>query len=148
MTLYEKINQDMKDALKQGDAVKLSALRMLIAAIKLQEIDENLKALDEDDIVQIVRKQVKQHKESIEQFEKGKRQDLADKELKELKVLETYMPQQLSQEEVLAIVKAALAETGAVARSDAGKVMKIVMEKVKGKADGKAVSQLVMSLLK
>ena len=148
MTLYENINQDMKNALKQGDAVKLSALRMLVSAIKLQEIDKNVKALDEADIVQTVQRQIKQHKESIEQFEKGKRQDLADKEIRELKVLEAYMPQQLSQDEVLAIVKAAVAETGAAAKSDAGKVMKIVMEKVKGKADGKTVSQLVMGLLK
>lgn len=148
MTLYEKISQDMKDALRQGDAVRLSALRMLVSAIKLQEIDKNVKSLDEADIAQIVQRQIKQHKESIEQFENGKRQDLADKETKELKVLETYMPQQLSQDEVLAIVQAAVAETGAVVKADAGKVMKAVMEKVKGKADGKTVNQLVMSLLK
>lgn len=144
--IYQKIEADMRRALKEGDSIKLSCLRMLLAAIKTLEI-EKVK-LEEADILQIIQRHVKQHKESIEQFEKGRRQDLVDKEAKELKILEAYMPKQLNEDEVLAIVKEAISETGAATKSDAGKVMKLVMEKVRGRADGKVVSQLVMGLLR
>jgi len=148
MELHRRLEDDMKAALKEGDSIKLSVLRMVVSAVKTLQIEKNVKAAEETDILQILQKQVKQHRESIEQFEKGKRQDLADKEIKELKILESYMPKQLSEEEVTAIVKEAIAETGAVAKSDMGKVMKQVMDKVKGRADGKVVNQAVMRLLK
>lgn len=144
--LYQKIEADMKHALKEGNAIRLSCLRMALSAIKTLEIEK--KNLEEADILQIIQRQIKQHKESIEQFEKGKRPDLADKEAKELKILEGYMPKQLSEEEILTIIKEAISETGVVAKSDAGRVMKAVMDKVRGKADGKVVNQLVMGLLR
>lgn len=148
MDLYQKIEEEMRRSLKEGDSVKLSVLRMLISAIKTLEIDKKVKRLEEPDILQLIQKQVKQHKESIEQFEKGKRQDLVDKETKELKVLESYMPKQLSDDEVMSLIKEAISETGATTKSEVGKIMKVVMEKVKGRSDGKTVNQLAMKLLK
>jgi uncharacterized protein YqeY len=147
MSLYKKIEDDMRNALRQGNAVTLSVLRMLISAMKMREIEKNVKDLDDAEALQIIQRHIKQHKESIAQFEKGNRPDLVEKEAMELKVLEAYMPEQLSRDEIAAIVKAAIAESGAASKSDTGKVMKLVMEKVKGRADGKTVSQLVAELL-
>jgi uncharacterized protein YqeY len=149
MELGERIRADMKSALKTGDAKRLSVLRMVISEIKQLEIDKNLKAPPaETDIMQILSRQIKQHKESIEQFKKGNRPDLADKEASELSILESYMPAQMSEDEVVAIVKTAISETGAIAKSETGKVMKAVMEKARGRVDGKTVNQIVMKLLK
>lgn len=148
MGLYQKIEDEMKTAMKSHDALRLSVLRMVLSAVKMIEIEKNLKTVEDADVLQIIQRQIKQHKDSIEQFEKGKRQDLADKELKELKILETYMPKQLTEEELLPIIKEAIIQTGASLKSDAGKVMKVVMEKAKGKTDGKTVNQLVLKLLK
>lgn len=138
----------MKAALKEGNSIKLSTLRMLISAIKMFEIDKKVKAAEDGDILQILQKQVKQRKESIDQFTKGNRPDLAEKEAKELKILESYLPKQLNEEELMSIIKEAMAETGAATKSDMGKVMKAVTEKTRGRADGRTVSQLVASLLK
>lgn len=138
----------MKRALKEGDSTRLSCLRMLIAAIKTAEIDRKVKSLEESDILQLLQRQIKQHKESIAQFEKGKRQDLVDKETLELKILEAYMPKQLEESELVAIIKEAISETGAATKSDVGRVMKAVMEKVRGRADGKLINQLVQGFLK
>ena len=147
MSLYKKIDDDMKSALRQHEALRLSVLRMLVSAIKMRQIEKNVKDLDEAEIVQIIQRQIKQHRESIAQFEKGNRPDLVEKEASELKVLEAYMPQQLTDDELAAIIKQAIAESGAAAKSEAGKVIKLVMEKAAGKADGKRVSQAVMALL-
>lgn len=147
MDLYARIETDMKSALKEGNAVKVSVLRMVISAAKMLVIEKNLKSVSEGDILQILQRQIKQRKESIEQFEKGKRQDLADKESQELKILESYLPKQLSEDEIKSIIKEAIAETGARAKSDMGKVMKVVTEKTRGRADGKLVSQLVTGML-
>lgn len=143
MALYEKIESDMKKALKEGDAVKLSVMRMLVAAARQTQIDKNTKAVEERDMMQILQRHIKQHKDSIEQFDKGGRKDLADKEATELKILEAYMPEMCSEEELAAIVKAAIAESGAKTKAEMGKVMKLVMEKTEGRCDGKVVSQLV-----
>jgi uncharacterized protein len=148
MELYEKIEADMRSSLKEGNAGKLSVLRMLVAAIRQFEIDKNVKAPAEADVLQIVSRQIKQHKESIEQFNKGSRPDLAEKEAAELKILEVYMPAQMSEADLLTLVRAAISESGAVTKAETGKVMKLVMEKAKGKADGKTVNALVMKLLK
>lgn len=148
MSLHKTIEEEMKKALKGGDSLKLSVLRMVVSAIKTLEIEKKVKELAEGDILEIIQRQIRQHRESIAQFEKGKRQDLVDKESRELRILEAYMPKQLSEEELLIIIKTTISETGAVAKSEAGKVMKAVMEKAKGKVDGKVVNQLVMGLLK
>ena len=148
MSLYERLDSDVKSALKEGNPLRVSVLRMALSTIKTLQIEKNIKFLDDDGVIQILQRHVKQHRESIEQFGKGGRPDLVDKEKAELKILEEYLPEQLSEEELLAVVKTAIAETGAVAKSEAGKVMKVVMEKAKGKADGKAINKIVLQLLK
>jgi len=148
MSLYERLESDVKSALKEGNSIKVSVLRMALSVIKTLQIEKNIKSMDDDGVIQILQRQAKQHRESIEQFTKGAREDLAEKEKVELKILEEYLPKQLSDSELETIVKAAVAETGAVAKSETGKVMKVVMEKTKGKADGKVVNRLVQQLLK
>lgn len=148
MSLYETLQSDMKKSMKAGEAVKLSVLRMLISAIKLLEIDKKLAKIEDSDVSTILQKQIKQHKDSIEQFEKGNRPDLADKEKSELAILETYMPKQMSPDELAAMIKAAITEIGATTKADMGKVMKSVLEKAKGRIDGKSVSQALMNILK
>lgn len=148
MSLYRKIEGDMRSAMKESNTVKLSVLRMLVSAVKTLEIDKKIKELPETDVIQILQKQIKQHRESIEQFKKGNRSDLADKEMAELSILEAYLPPQLSETEVESLVKAVIAETGAATKADTGKVMKAVMEKAKGGCDGRTVNQVVMRYLK
>ncbi|MDD5427735.1 MAG: GatB/YqeY domain-containing protein [Candidatus Omnitrophica bacterium] len=148
MNLYEKLDTDVKNALKAGDALKVSVLRMALATIKTLMIEKNLKSLDDNGVIEILQRHVKQHRESIDQFTRGGRADLADKEKAELKILEGYLPEQLGEEELAKIVKATIAEVGASTKKDTGKVMKAVMDKIKGKADGKAVSSIVQQVLK
>ena len=148
MSLNEKLRSDMTAALKQGDTIKLSALRMVIADVRMLEISKNIKTPNDGDILQIIQKQIKQRKDSVSQFEKGERKDLADKERSELAILESYMPAQLTEDEIAALVKETIAETGLTAKSDMGKIMKIVSEKAKGRSDGRTLSQIVMRLLK
>jgi uncharacterized protein YqeY len=148
MGLYVKLENDMKAALKEGDAVRLSVLRMVISAVKTAEIDKKIKALPEADIMQVLQRHIKQHRESIEQFKSGNRPDLAKKEADELRVLETYLPEQLSESAVDELVRAAIKETGASTKADMGRLMKVVMEKAKGLCDGKLVSQTVTKYLK
>ena len=148
MTLYEKLDSDVKRALKEGDALRVSVLRMALSTMKTLQIEKNIKSLDDEAVIQILQRHAKQHSESIDQFGKGGRPDLVAKEASELKILEEYMPKQLSEEELMIIVKAAIAETGSSVKADTGKVMKAVMEKVKGKASGKTINKLVGQLLK
>ncbi|MGB2706164.1 MAG: GatB/YqeY domain-containing protein [Candidatus Omnitrophota bacterium] len=148
MSLEEKIENEFKAAMKQRDAIKVSTLRMLKADINNLKLDRNKKKLTDEEIIKIVQRQVKQHKDSIEQFEKGKREDLVEKEKKELDILLSYGPKQISDEELKKIVSEAVREVGAADKSAMGKVMKAVMEKVKGAADGKKVSRIVSGMLK
>jgi uncharacterized protein YqeY len=145
--LQEKISKDMVEALKANDQIKTSTLRMLNSVIHNAVIAKRPKELEEADIVDIIAKQIKQRSESIEQFKKGNRPDLVDKETKELEILKSYMPGALSEEEVTKIVKDAIAQTGAKAKQDMGKVMKEVMPKVKGRYDSKMLSELVNKCL-
>jgi len=148
MALYERLQDDMKASMKSGETLKLSVLRMAVSAIKLLEIDKKLKKIEDADVSQILQKQIKQHKDSIEQFEKGSRKDLADKERSELLILEAYMPKQMTEDELAVMVKEIIAETGAATKSDTGRVMKLVLEKAKGRTDGKSVNQAVLKILK
>lgn len=148
MNMYERIDKELKDAMRSKDTVKLSVLRMLMAAVKNTEIAKKVNKLGDPDVIQVVQKMIKEHKESISQFEKGNRTDLVDKEKAEMEILQKYVPAQMTEEELAEIVKATVQEMGAASKADTGKVMKAVMEKVKGKADGKVVNQLVMSVLK
>ena len=146
MGLREKIDADVKEALKSGAKEKVSTLRMLNAALKNKQIDKR-RPLTEEEVVETVRTLIKQRKDSIEQFTKGGRQDLVDKETAEVTVLEAYLPAQLSREEVDAMVREAIAQTGAQGAKDMGKVMKALLPLVGGRADGKLVSELVKNAL-
>ncbi len=143
MTLEEKIDADMKEAMKAKAEIQLSTIRMLRAAMKNLAIEKKAEKLEDRDVMGIIAKQIKQHKDSIEGFTKGSRQDLVDKETAELKILEAYMPKMLPAGELNAIVKSAIAAVGAKGRADMGKVMKAAMEEAKGAADGKMLSQMV-----
>lgn len=142
MGLRETIETDTKHALKSGAKDKVSTLRMLNAALKNKQIDIR-RQLTEEEVAETVRSLIKQRKDSIEQFGKGGRQDLVDKETAEVAVLEAYLPQQMSREELDALVRDALAQTGAQGPKDMGKVMKTLIPMVGGRADGKLVSDLV-----
>jgi len=147
MKLEERIESEFKAALKAREAVKVSTLRMVKAAVNNLAIEKKKNTLNDDEILSVIEKQVKQHRESIEQFAKGNRQDLVDKEKKELEILLAYMPEQLPEEEVEKIVKDTIKKLGVSTKKDMGNVMKAVMAKVKGKADGKTVSRFVSSNL-
>ncbi len=146
MELRERIDTDIKYALKSGAKDKVSTLRMLNAALKNKQIDKR-RPLSEEEVVETVRSLIKQRKDSIEQFAKGGRQDLVDKETAEVAVLEVYLPQPLPREELEALVREAVASTGAQGAKDMGKVMKALIPMVGGRADGKLISELVKNSL-
>ena len=148
MKLEEKINSDLKQALKDKKEGVVSTLRMLKAAIESLSIERKRAELKDEDVAKLVRTQIRRRKESIEQFTKGKREDLAEKEKRELDILKVYMPEELGEEELKKIAREAIAESGAASKSEMGKVMKVMMGKVKGRADGKTVSSIVSGLLK
>ncbi len=146
MSLKEKFPSDLKDSLKSGDRLKVSVIRLVMAALKNKEIEKR-GSLSDDEVIDVLVSLSKQRRESIEGFEKGGRQDLVDKETAELKVVESYLPEQLTPEEVKEKIREAIAETGASGARDMGKVMKALMPKVKGRADGKLVNEMVRELL-
>lgn len=149
MTLQEQLVNDMKEAMKSGDSVKVSTIRMLKAAIKNKEIEKGGTSykLSDKETLEVIVTAIKQRKDSIEQFTKGNRQDLADKEKKELEILQAYMPPQMSDEDVKAEVKKAIAETSASSQKDMGKVMKVLMPRIAGRADGAVVNRIVRELI-
>ena len=146
MTLKDRITEDMKDAMRAKDAPRLSTIRLLLAAIKQREVDERI-VLDDAAVIAIVDKTIKQRKDSITQFAAAGRTDLVDKETAELKVLEPYLPQRLSAEEIAAEVAAVVAELGASGPGDMGKVMAAVKPRLAGRADMGAVSAAVKQRL-
>jgi len=146
MGLREQIDADIKAAMKAGAKDKVSALRMLSAALKNKQIDKRAPLVDSE-ILDTVRSLIKQRKDSIEQFAKGGRQDLADKETAEVAILEVYLPRQLDREEVEKLVREAIAQTSAQGAKDMGKVMKALVPLIAGRADNKLVSELVKSSL-
>ena len=146
MPLREQLNEDIKTAMKAREQEKLGALRLLLSAVKQREVDERI-TLDDAGVIAVIEKMIKQRKDSISQYEKAQRQDLADKEKYEISVIEAYMPKQLSQAEVEAVVAEVIASTGAKSAADMGKVMALVKPKVAGRADMGKVSALVKSKL-
>ena len=147
MTLKEQLQQDLITAMKAKDEVATSAIRLLKTAIMRFETTGEQKVASDAEVIQLVGKEIKQRKDSIEQFEKGNRPELAAKEKAELVVLERYLPAQLSEDEVRAIVKEVITSTGASSKADLGKVMGALMPKTKGKADGGIVNKIVQELL-
>ena len=147
MPLIDKISQDIADAMRAKDAVRLGPLRMAKAALMNQEVQKG-RALDEAESQQVITSLIKQRRDSIEQFQKGGRTDLADKEAAEIVTLEAYLPPPIDQAALERIVADAIAETGATSAKDLGKVMKAVMPKLAGQTvDGKAVNEIVRRTL-
>ena len=146
MSLKAKITEDMKAAMRAKDAPRLSAIRLLLAAMKQREVDERIE-LSDADILGIIEKMLKQRRDSVTQFEAGGRQDLADVEKFEIGVLSGYMPQQLSEAEIAGEVAAALAAAGAKGMQDMGKVMAVLKPRLAGRADMAKVSSLVKAKL-
>jgi uncharacterized protein YqeY len=144
--LKKRIDQDLKDALKNKDSVKLNVLRMLKSEIRYKEIDLGSE-LSDDEVILVLSSSIKKRKDSIQQFEKGGRDDLVSKERAELDIIQKYMPEQLSKEDLFQIITQAIEEVNATGPSDLGKVMKQIMPNIRGKADGKIVNQLVSSRL-
>ena len=146
MSLKDRINDDMKAAMRARETERLGTIRLLLAAIKQREVDERI-VLDDAAITAVIDKMIKQRKDSISQFDAAGRTDLVDKESAELTILAAYMPEQLSDAEIAAEVQAAVAQTGAVGPQDMGKVMGILKPKLAGRADMTAVSGLVKAAL-
>jgi hypothetical protein len=146
MSLKARITEDMKSALRAKESARLSAVRLLLAAVKQREIDERVE-LDDAGITAVVEKLIKQRKDSVAQYQAAARQDLADKEQFEIEVLSAYMPQPLSADEVAGLVRSAIAETGAASGKDMGKVMAWLKPKLAGRADMTAVSAQVKTAL-
>ena len=146
MDINIKLNEEMVTAAKSKDKVRLSAIRMLKTALHNKEIDL-MRPLNESEVLQVLSSMIKQRKDSIEQFAKGGRTDLVEKEEAELKVIQEFMPAQMSEDEVDSLIKKAIEEAGAVSVKDMGKVMKILMPKLTGTADGKMVGEKVKAFL-
>ncbi len=144
--LKTRLVDDMKAAMRGKDSARLEVIRMLRAAIQRKEVDDQVE-LHDDEVLVVIQKQIKQAKDSITQFEQGNRQDLADKEKFGLEVMQKYMPEQLSAEELQALVTQALAATGAESIKDMGKVIGMLKPKVQGRADMGQLSQMIKSAL-
>jgi uncharacterized protein YqeY len=147
MTLKEQLTEDLKDAMRQGDALRRTTIRFVLSAIHNDEIAKQTD-LDEAGVIQVLTKQAQQRRDSIESFKDADRPDLIDKEQSELDIIAAYLPEQMSEDEVKALVQQALTDSGATGPQDMGKVMKELMPKTRGKADGKMVSSLVNEALR
>ncbi|OWA36670.1 aspartyl-tRNA amidotransferase [Saccharibacillus sp. O16] len=146
MNLSERLNEDMKQAMRSKDKFKLSTIRMIRATIKNQEI-ELKRTLDDAEVLDILSREIKQRKDALQEFEKAGRDDLAETVKAEIEIVAEYLPAQLGEEEVKTIVQQTIQETGASSKADMGKVMAALMPKVKGRADGKLVNQVVQQYL-
>ncbi|CAH2896163.1 MAG: Transamidase GatB domain protein [uncultured Paraburkholderia sp.] len=146
ISLKDRINDDMKAAMRARETERLGTIRLLLAAIKQREVDERV-TLDDAAVTAVVDKMIKQRKDSISQFEGAGRTDLADKEKADLAILSTYMPEQMSEAEIIAEVQAAVSQTGAAGPQDMGKVMGVLKPKLAGRADMTAVSAQVKAAL-
>lgn len=146
MSLSERLNEDMKQAMKSQDKFRLSVIRMVRSAIKNIEIDQR-KTLDDNEVLDILSREIKQRRDSLQDFEKAGRDDLAQSVKAEIAIIGEYLPEQLTEEEVKAIVQMTIQEVGASSKAEMGKVMAALMPKVKGRADGKLVNQLVQQSL-
>ena len=149
MTLAQRVDEDLKQAMREKNATKLGVLRMLKSALKYSAIEKSGAEgeLNDSEAAQVIRKQVKQHQDSIESFEKGGRAELAAKEKNELSILQSYLPQPMTAEEIAKVVRETIAEVGATSRAQMGAVMKALQSKAAGRADGKTLSQEVQKQL-
>lgn len=146
-TLKERIDADLKDSMRQKNELSTSVLRMLKSAVKYKEVEPGASALDDAGITAVIGTLIKQRRDSVEQFRAAGRAELAEKEEKEIAILQSYLPKQLSAEELAQEVRAAIASSGAKSPKDMGAVMKALMPKVQGKAEGKTISEAVKAEL-
>jgi uncharacterized protein YqeY len=146
MSLEERLTDEMKQAMKSSDKLRLSTIRMIRAAVKNKEI-ELRKKLDDEEIQRVIQGMMRKGEESVEQFQSGGRADLVEKEKKEIEILKSFLPQPIGQEEILRIIDQSIEETQASSLKDLGKVMKSVMPKLGGKVDGRLINQLVKERL-
>jgi len=146
MNLADRLNEDMKQAMKAQDKFRLTTIRMVRAAVKNQEI-ELRRPLEDNEVIEILSREVKQRKDSLQEFGKAGRDDLATAVASEIDIISGYLPTQLDEEEIKTLVKQTIQETGASSKADMGKLMGALMPKVKGRADGKLVNQIVQQLL-
>lgn len=146
MLILDHLNQDMKQAMKDKETLKLSVIRMLKSSLKNEEINLG-RSLNEDEELSILSRELKMRQDSLQEFEKAGRNDLADKARLEIEVVKSYLPAQLSTDELREIIREAVNASGATSKKDMGKVMGILIPKVKGRADGKLVNQLVSEML-
>ena len=146
MSITERLNDDLKEALRSGDDNRKSVIRLLLAALKNQQI-ENRAPLDYQQELSVLQREAKRRKESIEEYERLGRPDVAEKERRELEIIQSYLPAEMSEEEIRQIVAQAILTTGAQSPKDLGKVMSVVMPQVRGRADGKVVSNLAKEML-
>ena len=144
--LKQKLADDLKQAMRSGDEVRRSVIRLVMAAIKNTEIARQT-SLDDGDVLGVIAKEARQRRESIESFKQGNRQDLVDKEEAELAVLNEYLPRQMTRDEIVAEVRRVIEQTGAQGPQDKGKVMPKLIAELKGKADGRALNEVVTELL-
>ena len=146
MHLKERLMEDMKDSMKKGEQIRLSAIRMVRAGIKNKEIELGRELKDED-VVGVITSAIKQRKDSYTQFLNANRMDLAEKEKKEIEVLSIYLPEQMGEDEIKKRLREIISETGAATSKDIGKVMKILMPELKSKADGNLVNKIAREML-
>ena len=146
MSLKEKLLSNMKEAMKSKDSVKLGTVRSVISAVKNQEIDLK-KELSEEEILTIVSREVKKRKEAAVLYEKGNRPELKDKEIQEMKILQTYLPEQVSEKDLRRRIQEVIAETGAEGMKDFGKIMKTLVPEFRGKADNSLIKELANEYL-
>ncbi|BBU40258.1 hypothetical protein APP_25500 [Aeribacillus pallidus] len=147
MGLLERLNQDMKQAMKNKEKDRLSVIRMVKASLQNEAIKLGKSELTEEEELTVLSRELKQRKDSLQEFENAGRSDLVEKVKAEIAVITEYMPEQLSEEELIQIIKTTISEVNATSKSDMGKVMGAVMPKVKGKADGSLVNKLVQDFL-
>ena len=146
MTLIDRLSEDLKESLKSRNSLKSSVIRLLKSSIKYREIEKKA-PLSDDEIIEVIMSGIKQRRESVEQFSKGGRTDLVQKESNEIEIMQVYLPQPLTEEELVDEVKSVIKEVGATSAKDMGKVMKALMPRIKGRAEGTKVSSIVKELM-
>lgn len=146
MSIYDQLMADLKTALRERDELRKSTIRMALAALKNARVEKNAD-LTEEEMIAVLNRQVRRRRDSIKEYQKGNRPDLAEREAAEIEILQQYLPRALSEDEIIALAREAIAETGASTPRQMGQVMRVLMPRLRGRADGRRVSEIVRRLL-